>query len=63
MTSSDYTKLRQERYSSFDAGKGKDFENGKLSLTDLYDLAQKNGELKLQSGKQELLENIVNQYI
>ena len=63
MTSSDYNKLRQERYSSFDAGKGKDFENGKLSLTDLYDLAQKNGELKLQSGKQELLENIVNQYI
>ncbi|MRX63526.1 xylose isomerase [Maribacter luteus] len=63
MTSSDYTKLRQERYSSFDAGKGKEFENGKLSLTDLYDLAQKNGELKLQSGKQELLENIVNQYI
>tara|TARA_R110001583_G_scaffold68292_2_gene194473 strand:+ start:2959 stop:4284 length:1326 start_codon:yes stop_codon:yes gene_type:complete len=63
MTSSDYTNLRQERYSSFDAGKGKDFENGKLSLTDLYDLAQKNGELKLQSGKQELLENIVNQYI
>lgn len=63
MTSSDYTKLRQERYSSFDAGKGKDFENGKLSLADLYDLAQKNGELKLQSGKQELLENIVNQYI
>ncbi|MDR6764565.1 xylose isomerase [Flavobacterium sp. 2755] len=63
ITSSPYEKLRTERYSSFDAGKGKDFENGKLNLKDLYDIANQNGELTLQSGKQELFENIINQYI
>jgi xylose isomerase len=63
ISSSDYENLRQKRYSSFDTGKGKDFENGKLSLEDLYDLAQDNGELELTSGKQELFENIINQYI
>lgn len=63
MTSSPYEKLRKERYESFDSGKGKDFEAGKLSLQDLYKIAQENGELKLQSGKQELFENIINQYI
>ncbi|WP_400072917.1 xylose isomerase [Zobellia russellii] len=61
--SSDYTKLRENRYSSFDSGKGKEFEDGKLSLENLYDLAVTNGELELKSGKQELFENIVNQYI
>lgn len=63
ITSSPYEKLRTERYSSFDSGKGKDFENGKLNLKDLYDIANQNGELTLQSGKQELFENIINQYI
>ncbi|CAM3590843.1 xylose isomerase [Zobellia roscoffensis] len=63
MTSSDYTKLRENRYSSFDSGKGKDFEAGKLSLENLYDLATTNGELQLRSGKQELFENIINQHI
>ncbi len=61
--SSPYQKLRKDRYNSFNSGKGKDFENGKLDLTDLYRIAQENGELKLQSGKQELFENIINQYI
>ncbi|WP_337968896.1 xylose isomerase [uncultured Flavobacterium sp.] len=63
ISSSPYEKLRTERYSSFDSGKGKDFENGKLNLKDLYDIANQNGELTLQSGKQELFENIINQYI
>ena len=63
MTSSPYEKLRTERYSSFDSGKGKKFENGKLTLQDLYKIAQENGELTLKSGKQELFENIINQYI
>ena len=61
--SSPYKALREKRYSSFDTGKGKDFEAGKLELTDLYKIAQENGELTLQSGKQELFENIINQYI
>ena len=63
ITSSPYEKLRKERYSSFDSGKGKDFAEGKLNLKDLYDIANQNGELALQSGKQELFENIINQYI
>lgn len=63
ITSSAYTRLRQKRYSSFDSGNGKDFAAGKLELTDLYKIASENGELELQSGKQELFENIVNQYI
>ena len=63
LTSSSYNALREKRYSSFDAGKGKDFEAGKLELTDLYKIAQENGEIPLTSGKQELFENIINQYI
>ena len=63
ISSSPYERLRKERYSSFDTGKGKDFEEGKLSFKELYEIAYSNGELKLQSGKQELFENIINQYI
>jgi len=63
ITSSPYDKLVKERYQSFDNGKGKDFENGKLSLEDLYTIAKDTGEIELQSGKQELFENIINQYI
>ena len=63
INSSVYNELREERYSSFNSGKGKEFELGKLKLYDLYDLAKINGELPLKSGKQELFENIINQYI
>jgi xylose isomerase len=63
ITSSPYEALRKQRYSSFDSGNGKAFEDGKLDLQALYKIAQENGELSLQSGKQELFENIVNQYI
>jgi len=63
ITSSSYSALRSKRYSSFDSGKGKSFAEGKLELSDLYDIARDNGELILQSGKQELFENIINQYI
>ena len=63
INSSPYKKLRQQRYASFDSGDGLDYENGKLNLKDLYEIALNNGELELQSGKQELFENIINQYI
>ncbi|MEZ0129178.1 xylose isomerase [Flavobacterium sp. LBUM151] len=63
ITSSPYESLRKQRYSSFDSGKGKEFEQGKLSFKDLYAIAIENGELELQSGKQELFENIINRYI
>lgn len=63
INSSNYEQLRRERYQSFDTGKGKEFEQGNLSLNDLYKIAHENGELSLKSGKQELFENIINQYI
>lgn len=60
---SDYKKIREERYASFDTGKGKEFEEGKLTLEDLRDYAAENGEPKTISGKQEYIENLVNRYI
>jgi xylose isomerase len=54
---------RKTRYESFDAGKGKDFENGKLSLTDLRALALDLGEPQQKSGKQEMYEQLINLYI
>lgn len=59
---SPYKKMLAERYASFDGGKGKEFEDGKLSLEDLVEYAKKNGEPKQVSGKQELYEAIVNMY-
>lgn len=60
---SDYKKMRQERYASFDSGKGAEFEAGKLSLEDLRKIALASGEPKLISGKQELYEQMINLYI
>jgi xylose isomerase len=60
---SDYLKMRKARYASFDSGKGAEFEAGKLSLTDLYNNAKVVGEPTLVSGKQELLEQLINWYI
>lgn len=60
---SDYKKLRTERYASFDAGNGKAFEEGKLTLEDLRKIAHEVGEPQAKSGKQELFEAIVNMYI
>jgi len=60
---SPYKKFRKERYASFDSGKGKDYEEGKLTLEDLRNFASSNGEPGQISGKQEWLENIINQYI
>jgi xylose isomerase len=60
---SEYKKFRQERYASFDSGKGAEFEAGKLTLEDLRQFAIENGEPQRRSGKQEWLENIINHYI
>ena len=48
----------KERYASFDAGKGKEFEEGKMTLEDAYEYGKKVNEPKLTSGKQELYETI-----
>jgi xylose isomerase len=59
----EYTKFRKERYASYDNGKGKEFEQGKLSLEDLRQYSIDNGEPKTISGRQEYLENLINRFI
>lgn len=60
---SDYEKIRKARYSSFDSGEGKNFEEGKLTLECLREIAAGSAEPAVTSGKQELLECIINQYV
>ena len=52
----------KERYASFDSGLGKQFEEGKASLEDLYAYAREAGEPVVASGKQELYETLLNLY-
>jgi len=63
LENSDYRKLRKERYASFDSGNGADFVAGKLKLEDLQRIADELGEPVLTSGRQELYENILNQFM
>jgi xylose isomerase len=60
---SPYRKLRKERYASYDNGNGKKFEGGQLTLEELSTLASQGKEPNQISGKQELYENLINQYI
>ena len=60
---SDYLERRKNRYSSFDSGKGKAFENGELTLEDLRNYAFEVGEPRQISGKQEYFENLLNRFI
>jgi len=63
LTDSDYAKMRNERYASFNSGDGAAFDSGKMSLEQLYEVAKKVGEPKQISGKQELFEQLINYYI
>jgi xylose isomerase len=60
---SPYLAMRKRRYASFDSGKGAEFEAGKLTLEDLRNLAVSRGEPEQISGKQELYESFLNQYL
>ncbi|MGE9295629.1 MAG: xylose isomerase [Puniceicoccales bacterium] len=53
----------QKRYSSFDSDLGKKIESGQCSFDELQAFALGNGEPKLASGRQEMLENLVNEFI
>jgi xylose isomerase len=57
------SELRYGRYASFDDGDGKRFESGELDLVQLRDIAAAAGEPEQKSGKQELVENLINDYI
>ncbi|MFO7821032.1 MAG: xylose isomerase [Lentisphaeria bacterium] len=52
-----------ERYASYDSGIGAKIESGAIGFEELEKYTLENGEPKMRSGKQELLENILNQYI
>jgi xylose isomerase len=56
-------RAKQQRYASFDAGEGARFEQAKLDLVALRDLAERHGEPAHTSGKQEWFENLINQYL
>lgn len=60
---SPYLQMKKDRYASFDSANGKAFEKGDLSLEDLRKIAQSQGEPNMISGKQELLEQLINWYI
>lgn len=59
----EYSILRKQRYATFDAGKGKEFEQNKLSLNDLRLWAHKSGEPQQISGRQEYFENILSKFV
>ena len=63
LNDSQYLSLRKNRYATYDSGRGADFEAGKLSLEDLRNIAAEVGEPKQISGKQEMLEQLINWYI
>jgi xylose isomerase len=63
LTNSPYKKMRADRYASFGSGKGADFAAGKMTLEELASIGAAGGEIKPISGKQELYEALINQYI
>ena len=62
LENSELPAMKKARYASFDAGIGKDFEDGKLTLEQAYEYGKKVEEPKQTSGKQEKYETIVALY-
>ena len=60
---SNYKKMKDDRYSSFNSKNGRLFQNGNLTLEELSGLSLENENLETTSGKQELFEAIINQFI
>lgn len=58
-----FDKFIEDRYSSFKAGIGKDIVDGKAGFRELEAYTLENGEPVIVSGRQEMLESILNQYI
>ena len=59
----EFDKFVQQRYSTWDSGIGAEVEAGKCDFKKLEAHALKSGEPKLQSGRQEYLENLFNRYL
>ncbi|NLU95345.1 xylose isomerase [Chitinophaga sp. Ak27] len=58
-----YRKIRQDRYASFDGEAAKTFEAGQATLESLRAYAVAHGEPAVTSGRQEYIENIINNYL
>jgi xylose isomerase len=52
-----------DRYSGWDSGFGKEIRDGKLSLDDCERIVRENGEPQRKSGRQEMLENLINEFV
>ena len=63
LSDSPYAKMLVDRYASFSAGEGAQFAGGQLTLEQLAAMGAEGGEPTLTSGKQELYEAIINQYV
>jgi xylose isomerase len=53
----------KDRYASFDGELGAEIESGKCSFETLEKAALANGEPVLASGRQEMLENLINEFL
>jgi xylose isomerase len=58
-----YAALRRERYRSFDGGDGQRFERGEVGLAALREIAARDGEPPQRSGRQEAIENLINDHL
>jgi len=58
-----FDKFIEDRYSSYRTGIGKDIVDGKAGFKELEADILENGEPVIESGRQEMLESILNQYI
>jgi xylose isomerase len=63
LSESAYSKLLADRYATFGHGEGASFAAGDMSLEQLASIGAAQGEPALTSGKQELFEAIINQYV
>ncbi|MHC4881863.1 MAG: xylose isomerase [Planctomycetota bacterium] len=58
-----FEKAIQKRYAGWDTAFGKKIEKKKIGFKELEQYTIKNGEPKVQSGRQEMLENMLNDYL
>ena len=58
-----FSKFVDDRYSSWTSGIGADITAGKVGFKELEAYTMKNGEPVVKSGRQEMLESLLNQYI
>lgn len=55
--------FKKQRYSSFDSGIGAKIEKGEVGLEELEAYTLRNGEPVTKSGRQEMLENLINEFV